>query len=120
MTKTKELQGNLPKYQQEYAENDFQIEKKKPFHPFSLLCNTQKNCDIFCLIFCDFLVPILTFANQRKWHFIFFHQEGHSAMVQKITKLSHAILEPTQKVSAFYNQCALRSDTPKLVIFNRG
>ena len=29
---------------------------------------------------------------------------------KKITKQSHAILEPTQKVSAFYDQCALRSD----------
>ena len=39
---------------------------------------------------------------------------------KKITKQSHAILEPTQKVSVFYDQCALRSDTPKLVVFNRG
>ena len=57
--------------------------RKNPFHPFSLLCTTQKNYDNFCLIFCDFLVPILTVANQRKWHFIFFLHEGHSAMVQK-------------------------------------
>ena len=76
VTKTIELQGNSPKYQQEYSENDFQIEKKKPFFLFSLLCTTQKFYDNFCLIFCDFLVPILTGANQRKWHFKIFLHEG--------------------------------------------
>ena len=85
-----------------------------------LLCSTWKFYHIFCLIFCDFLVPILTWANQRKWHFIFFLHEGQRAMVQKNTTQSHSILEPTQKVSASYDQCALRSDTPKLVVFNRG
>ena len=37
----------------------------------------------FLLFFCDFLVPILTGANQPKWRFIFSLQEGHSAVVQK-------------------------------------
>ena len=38
MTKTIELQGKSPKYQQEYAENDFQIEKKSLFTHFRCYC----------------------------------------------------------------------------------
>ena len=42
VTKAIELQGNSPKYQQEYAENDFQIEKKKTFSPiFATLHHTK-------------------------------------------------------------------------------
>ena len=74
----------------------------------------------FCLIFCDFLVPILTFANQRKWHFIFFLHEGQSAMVQKNYQTEPCHFGAYTKISAFYDQWALRSDTPKLVVFNRG
>ena len=34
--------------------------------------------------FCDFLVPILTWANQPNWSFIFFSlQEGHIALDKK-------------------------------------
>ena len=69
-------------HQQEYAENNFQIEKK-PFSPIFATLHHTKMLRQFLLIFCDFLVPILTGANQRKWHFIFFLHEGHSAMVQK-------------------------------------
>ena len=39
---------------------------------------------------------------------------------KKIIRQSHGILEPSQKVLASYDQCALRSDTPKLGVFNRG
>ncbi len=52
--------------------------------------------------------------------FIFFTRKDILQWSKKITKQSRAILEPTQKVSAFYDQCALRSDTPKLVVFKRG
>ena len=38
VTKTIELQGKSPKYQQEYAENDFQIEKKSLFTHFRCYC----------------------------------------------------------------------------------
>ena len=38
VTKTIELQGKSPKYQQEYAENDFQIEKKSLFTHFRYYC----------------------------------------------------------------------------------
>ena len=39
ITKAKiELQGKSPKYQQEYAENDFQIEKKSLFTHFRCYC----------------------------------------------------------------------------------
>ena len=38
VTKTIELQGKSPKYQQEYAENDFQIDKKSFFAHFRCYC----------------------------------------------------------------------------------
>ena len=38
VTKTIELQGKSPKYQQEYAENDFQIKKKSLFTHFRCYC----------------------------------------------------------------------------------
>ena len=41
-------------------------------------------------------------------------------MSKKNTKQSHAILEPTQKVSASYDQCALRYDTSKLGVLIGG
>ena len=37
-----------------------------------LLCATWKFYHMFCLIFLQFFVPILTCANQPKWHFMFF------------------------------------------------
>ena len=43
----------------------FRLRKKKPFHPFSLLCTSQKVYNIFCSFFCNFLVPILPGANQQ-------------------------------------------------------
>ena len=52
---------------------------------------------------------------KKKKHF----DEGHSALVQKITRQSHAISVPSRQVKAFYDQCALRYDTPKLGVFNR-
>ena len=93
MTKTIELQGNSPKYQQEYSENDFQIEKKNHFLLFSLLCTTNRLYDNFC----DFYVPILTGANQRKLC-LFFTRKDIVHWSKKITRQSHDILEPTQKV----------------------
>ena len=49
--------------------------------------------------------------------FYFSLTKGHSALVQKYY---HSILELTQKVLTFYDQCALRSEIPKLGVFNRG
>ena len=39
---------------------------------------------------------------------------------KKITGQIHDMLEHTQKVLAFYDKCLLRSNVPKLGIFNRG
>ena len=85
------ITGKITKISAGICRKWFSDWEKKPFHPFSLHTKnlfthfryTQKFYDNFCLIFCEFLVPILTGANQRKWHFIFFLHEGHSAMVQK-------------------------------------
>ena len=52
------ITGNSPKYQHEYAENDFQIEKKT----FSPIFAAPVKLTLLwksCAIFCDFLRPIL-------------------------------------------------------------
>ena len=46
------------------------------FDPFSLLCSTKQFHKKCCLLFCDFLVPILNGV------LYFSYQEGHSALVQ--------------------------------------
>ena len=74
--------------------------------------------NIKCLYLCTgyFAQP----ENFTTFFVIFGTNLDLSKPAKKITKQTHAILEPTQKVSAFYNQCAMRSDTPKLGVFNRG
>jgi len=65
VTNSIELQGNSPKYQQEYAKNDFWIEKKNLSTIFATMHHTKVLCNFF-KFFCDFFIPILTGANQRK------------------------------------------------------
>ena len=48
VTKTIELQGKSPKYQQEYAENDFQIEKKTLFTHFCCSCKVDTFMEKLC------------------------------------------------------------------------
>ena len=53
-----QINGNSPKYQHEYVENDFQIEKKT----FSPIFAAPVKLTLLwksCAIFCDFLRPIL-------------------------------------------------------------
>ena len=57
--------------------------RKKPFHPFSLLLSRWHFNGKILLIFCEFLRPILAWQEQRKWCLVFFHQEGHSALLLK-------------------------------------
>jgi len=96
VTKTKELQGNSQSwkgnegpftywrhFEQQWSWSFCRWELKMLVPLHGLFCSTWKFYHIFCLFFCDFPVPILTWANQPKWKLYFFLHEGHSALVQK-------------------------------------
>ena len=77
------ITGKITKISAGICRKWFSDWEKKPFHPFSLLLSRWHFNGKILLIFCEFLRPILAWQEQRKWCLVFFHQEGHSALLQK-------------------------------------
>ena len=78
------ITGKITKISAGICRKWFSDWEKKPFHPFSLLLSRWHFNGKILLIFCEFLRPILAWQEQRKWCLVFFHQEGHSALFQKL------------------------------------
>ena len=77
------ITGKITKISAGICRKWFSDWEKKPFHPFSLLLSRWHFNGKILLIFCEFLRPILAWQEQRKWCLVFFHQEGHIALLQK-------------------------------------
>ena len=77
------ITGKITKISAGICRKWFSDWEKKPFHPFSLLLSRWHFYGKILLIFCEFLRPILAWQEQRKWCLVFFHQEGHIALLQK-------------------------------------
>ena len=77
------ITGKITKISAGICRKWFSDWEKKPFHPFSLLLSRWHFNGKILLIFCEFLRPILAWQEQRKWCLVFFHQKGHSALLQK-------------------------------------
>ena len=100
VTKTIELQGKSPKYQQEYAENDFQIEKKIIFTYFRYFAPHKNFTIIFVYFFVIFWYQSWLVQTSGSDVYFFFTRKDIVHWSKKIIRQRHGILEPTHKFSA--------------------